>query len=125
MVSQHTELYYFLLLCCLVIMLLCYLVTLLLCFKVASFNLLVDFVEALIGERILIDEVADNKQKDGRNDRREQQNGILCNLRIISQLRIVGIHWCADERCQEHHHEDAQHQLETLVGLELLPHLTE
>ena len=98
-----------------------------LCFYsfVACFNFLVNLIQSLIGKRILVDEVSYNDKEGGGNDAGEYQDGILCNIRIVGQLGVLSIYWCADERCQEHHHKDAQHQLETLVGLEFLPHLTE
>ena len=56
-----------------------------------SFNLAVHFIKFLIGKRILIDKVANNEKKNGGNDCREYQNGVLCDLRIVGQFRIVSV----------------------------------
>ena len=75
----------------------------------SCFNLAIHFIQSLIGKRILIDQIAYNDQKDGGNDRREYQNGVLCDLRIIGQFWIIGIYRRSDEGCQEYHDADAKH----------------
>ena len=49
----------------------------------AAFNLHIHLIELLVGKRILIDKVTNNHKKDGGNDGREPQNGILCDFRVV------------------------------------------
>ena len=91
----------------------------------SCFDLLIHLVQPFVRQGILINKVAHDDEQRGGNDGREEQYGILCYLRVVGQLGVIGVHGCADEGGEEHHHKDAQHQLQALVGLELLPHLAE
>ena len=92
---------------------------------VARFYFPVHFIKFLICKRVLINQVTYHNEKNSGNDTCEPQYCILRDVRVIGQFRVISIYRSADKRCQEHHYEDAEHQLQALVSLELLPHLAE